>query len=62
MVVEIKGLYQVPIDVVADRFGCPTSTHAEFVAEFNAASQRIDDGGGMDDELAHLSGRLSKWY
>lgn len=39
---DIPGFYQVPVDLVSDLFGCPTSILAEFVAEVKEAPTIIE--------------------
>lgn len=54
MVAGMEGQYQVPIQLVSDRFGCPSGIQVHFVEEVNAAFALTDDGGSMDDDFAHL--------
>lgn len=62
MLNEMKGLYQVPVDIASDRFGFPSAIHDESVAEPNLGFARIDAGGGTDEDLEHLSDRLAELY
>lgn len=43
MLNQIKGLYQVPVDLESDHGGCPNRIHAGFVADMNQAFVCIDE-------------------
>lgn len=55
MLSEVRSLYQVPVDLVSERFSSPASIHAEFGAGVNKALTRMNTGGEMESDLEHLS-------
>lgn len=55
MMAEIQGLYQVPVDLFSERFGCRAVLHADVVVEMNMAFHRFYFGGGGEDELNPIS-------
>lgn len=62
MMAEMVRLYQVQVDLVPERFGCPRVFHAAFIAGKNTSSERIENGGGAYDDIDHLSERLVTCY
>lgn len=42
---QVKGQYQVPFDLASTRFGCPDVIHVAFVADINADSSCLVEGG-----------------
>lgn len=59
---QTQGLYQAPVDLVSDRFSCPSVFHANFVADMNLASQRMGHGGGAEDVLNHVPESMAAPY
>lgn len=51
MLAEMKGMYQVPVEPLFDRFGIPIPLHAKFVAEVSNALTRSDAGGEEKRDL-----------
>lgn len=62
IVENMKRLYQLPVDMVSDRFGCPILSHDEFVAKMNASLERIYNGCGREDDIDHMPVRLASSY
>lgn len=62
MEAQLQGVFQVSVDLLYYQFDFPTAIDTAFLAEVSAAFQLIDDGGGMDEDVAHLSGRIVRTY